>query len=58
MTISNIRPDTNQYSDIPSPYCYMTIMVPEEEQHSIKGMFMNEVNKRRWKHIYKAERKK
>lgn len=40
--------------DIPSPYAYHIIMVPDDRE-ALKARFMQACNQKRWQHIHNAE---
>lgn len=42
-------------TDVPSPYCYHLILVPEHEREAIREKFIHDCNQKRFRHILQAE---
>ena len=40
--------------DIPAPYAYTAIMVPDTDREALKEKFMEQCNQKRWHHIFHA----
>lgn len=41
--------------DIPAPYAYTAIMIPDSDREALKERFMHDCNMRRWHHIHTAQ---
>jgi len=41
--------------DVPSPYCYHLVLVPEDQREAIRQKFIHDCNLKRFQHIIRAE---